>query len=176
MLGVAHARLFREYLDACDVIGVRHLWQHIAPHLPQPKNDFETMVMIHRARTETIAVPLAKRAYSHHWLVQNGLPSGLPDHLKPKAERYGYKFAYGVGIGMKVAGNDPTKRALAKAVQTAMGRAVSEAFADGRTDGEHLRRRMLEAKQSAVRSFGRPCISVKISFDFAGLPPRLKQV
>lgn len=173
-----HSALFRDYLDRCDIEGVRKLWKHVAPHLPQPHGDFEVQVMIHSARTQAEFLPLKLRAYSHQWMLANGLPSQLPEHLKPAAERYDFRFAYGVGIAMKTtsSGTDPQralKKQLAREIQTAMGQAVEEAFADGRTDSDHLRRRMGDAKDRALRNFGRPKINVTARLNFSGLPARL---
>lgn len=163
-----HARLMRDYLERCDIAGVRKLWAAIAPHLPQPTNDFETMAMVHRARTEAATVSLRQRAYSHQWLLANGLPSGLPPRLRPRAEREAFTFARGVGIALK-AKDGGDKRLIGVAVQRAMNDAVEEAFADGRTDPEFLRARMEEARLRALRQAGRPRITVNVKFDMDSL-------
>lgn len=89
---------FQRCLAECDVAGIRRLWRHVQPNLPQPGSDFEALATIHRARTETRSLSLQLRAYSHRWLLDNGLPSGLPDDLKPAAERRYPKIAEGVGL------------------------------------------------------------------------------
>ena len=148
-----HSEQFRDCLDRCDVQGVRALWGHCFAHLPQPGSDFEVLVMIHRARTEAQSVVRSKRYYSHQWLVANGIPSGLPEKDRPKAERRDFKFAYGVGIAVKTNSQDPERQALARHVQDAMADAVEHAFADGRTDTAFLRARMGEARAVATRRF-----------------------
>lgn len=163
-----HARLMRDYLERCDVAGVRKLWAALAPHLPQPANDYETMVMIHRARTEAATVSMRQRAYSHQWLLANGLPSGLPPRLRPRAERMDFAFAFGVGIGLKSCGVGE-KRQLGASLQQAMGSAVEAAFAEGETRPAKLRERMAEARARVLRQAGGPRVTVRVSFDFESL-------
>lgn len=167
-----HSDLFRRCLESCDIEGVRKLWAHVAPHLPQPNGDYQVQVMIHSARTQAASMPLRLRAYSHQWLLANGLPSQLPNDLKPKAEQMDFKFSFGVGIGMKMATTDPQKRAVGQLIQRAMGEAVEEAFADRRTETVFLRQRMVEAKERTIRSLGRPKINVTVGYDFSGFPAR----
>ncbi len=171
-----HSALMRLYLETQDVAGLRRLWAHMAPHLPQPKSDYDVQVMLHSARTKSVSMAFKARAYSHQWLVANGLPSGLPNRLRPKAEQIDFKFAFGVGIGMKVAGNDPVKRALAKSIQTAMGHAVEDAFAEKKTDLPFLRQQMAGARDKAIRAFGGPQIRVRVGYDFSGLQAPLNDV
>lgn len=174
-----HSTLFRQYLETCDIEGVRKLWRHVAPHLPQPHGDFQVQVMIHSARTQAESIAPRLRAYSHQWLKANGLPSQLPEHLKPAAERMDFRFAFGVGIGMKTtsAGSGEVKamkQQLGREIQRAMGRAVEEAFADNRTDADHLRARMREARDKTIRAFGRPRVKVDVKFNFSGLPAKAR--
>lgn len=171
-----HARLFREYLDACDVPGMRRLWAHVAPHLPQPRNDFETMVMIHRARTEARSVPFAMRAYSHQWLLANGMPSGLPNDLKPKAEQIEFTFAYGVGLAVKTASEDPAKQYVTMELHAAMSAAAAEAISDGRVETPFIRQRMAEARTKRLNYLGRPQIRVTVSYDLPGIAAAIKHV
>ena len=79
-----HAAEARRCIRECDVAQMRKLWQHIAPHLPQPKDDVEALTSMHYARTVAEFVPLNGRAYSHRWLIDNGYPSGLPDRAEAK--------------------------------------------------------------------------------------------
>lgn len=166
-----HSDLFRSYLETSDLEGIRKLWHHVAPHLPQPKGDFEVQVMMHAARTQAASIAPRLRYYSHQWLLANGLPSPLPEHLKPAAERMDFKFAFGVGIRVKA--TDPQKKPMAEAIERAMDLAVREAFADGRTDTVHLSRRMTEARDRTIRQFGRPQITVSVGFKPPGMGPRV---
>lgn len=165
---MVHARLMRDYLERCDVTGVRKLWAAIAPHLPQPANDYQTMVMVHRARTEAATVSLRQRAYSHQWLLANGLPSGLPPRLRPRAERMDFAFAFGVGVALKTCGTG-AKQQVGALLQRAMGDAVEAAFAEGDTRPEVLRERMAEARERTLRQAGRPRVTVRVSFDMGSL-------
>jgi hypothetical protein len=152
------ANAFRQCLEVADLEGVRALWGEVAPHLPQPKSDFEVQVMMHRARTEVAGIPRSKRYYSHCWLIANGLASGLPEHEKPKAERRDFKFAYGVGIVVKTNSPDPMRQQAAKLVERAMSDAVEDAVANGghATDRALMQSRMDHARIRTVKQlFGR---------------------
>jgi hypothetical protein len=81
------ADAFRRCLIELDVVGICDLWFHAAPHLPQPKNNEEALISLHYARTQAGSIPVRLRCYSHSWLCERGLPSSLPDWMKPKAVR-----------------------------------------------------------------------------------------
>lgn len=139
---------FRAALIELDVPLVRKIWAHVAAHLPQPRSDAEALTMAHRARSEAKSIPFRHRAYSHRWLLDNGYPSGLPDKLRPRAERMYPRIVEAVGIAVRV----PEHRAeLGKRIQTAMSDAVLEAYADKRTDSDFVRARMMEARQRQLR-------------------------
>jgi hypothetical protein len=135
----------RQVLVECDVSGARRLWAEYAPHMPQPQDDAEALVCLHRARTEAASLALRLRAYSHRWLVDHDWPSGLPDELRPKAERLYPRIASSVGIGVKSAYPE-----VASEIRGAMEDAVLEAEADGRlTDAPFVKGRMMEARAKA---------------------------
>src|SRR6476620_6475738 len=92
----------RQCLEEANAPAVRKLWAEMCPHLPQPESDFEALACLHRARTEARSMPLNLRAYSHRWLLDRGFPSGLPDHLKPKADRLYPQVVSAVGIAVTV--------------------------------------------------------------------------
>lgn len=175
--------LFREYLATSNLDGIRRLWLHLYPGMPQPAGDFEVQVVMHLARTQAETIPLKLRLYSHQWLLANGQPSQLPDMLRPMAERVGGTFSRGVGIAVLTddpAGiADPALRAAAeqkqrigKMLQEAMGAAVKDAFASGRTDAGFLRQRMDEARSGVLRRSGGPQVKVAVTHNFAGLNVR----
>lgn len=138
----------RRCLEELDVPAARSLWRQMAPHLPQPKDDAEALVCLHRARTEARSMPLRLRAYSHRWLTDAGWPSGLPDALRPRAERMYPKVASAVGIAVKM--RDPAFAAAAAEIRGAMEYVVLEADADGRLeDARFVRGRMQEARIKA---------------------------
>lgn len=143
-----HAAEFRRCLNDCDVAALRKLWLHCFPHLPQPETDLQATIILHRARTEAESVPLRLRAYSHRWLEDNGHQSGLPDHLKPAAERIYPKIVSAVGIAVQ-----PFRLSadVAKGVERAMSDAVADAYAEGNKDPVFVSKRMKEARAKFLR-------------------------
>lgn len=135
---------FRAALEACDVALVRRMWHHVSPNMPQPRDDEDALQRIHYARTLMDVISFDRRAYSHAWLLERALPSGLPDHLKPRAQRLYPVTVSAVGIAVR--GSSAIGRQLAPLIRGVMSAAVSEAYADGRTDPEFVKVRMREAK------------------------------
>jgi len=141
----------RRYLEAGDVTGVRRLWQHEFPHLPQPQDDGEALVVLHMARTAAASIPLKLRAYSHRWLLDHNFPSQLPDDLKPAAERMYPKVVTAVGISVNAI-SELLRPAMVE-IHKAMEDAVLEAYSDGKEgDIPHIRNRMKEARERAVKA------------------------
>ena len=92
------------------------------------------------------------RAYSHAWLLGEGLPSGLPDELKPKAERMFPRVVEGVGIA--VGGTSELGRAIAPLVRSAMSDAVRDVYADSKNrspEVELVKSRMALARTYTVK-------------------------
>lgn len=141
---------FRRALEDGDIAALRGLWAVAAPHLPQPKSDAEAEIVMHRARTEAASVSLAARAWSHRWLVERQLPSGLPDALRPKAEQLCPIVAEGVGISVRA--RSPIFAPAAAEMQRAMEGAVADAYADGRRDPAFVRARMAEARERTAKA------------------------
>lgn len=140
-----HADAFRRCLVDLDVVGICDLWFHVSPHLPQPKNNDEALATIHYARTQAGSIPVRLRCYSHAWLSERGLPSGLPDWLKPKAARLYPHQVNAVGVAVKAlsAAAEP----LARAIERAMSDAAAECYADGVRDSATIKARMAEARK-----------------------------
>ena len=128
--------------------GIRRLWQHVSPHLPQPTSDHEALIAIHYARTLAQSFSLRLRAYSHAWLLDHGYPSALPDELKPKAERMYPRIVEGVGIACT--GTSEIGRAIAPIIQGAMSDAVHGIYADKRPDPVFVKARMMDARKRIV--------------------------
>lgn len=146
----SHQDAFRRCLDELDVAGIRRLWKHVSPNLPQPRNDKDALIALHIARTASDAIEFEKRAYSHRWLMDSGLPSRLPDNLKPGAERIYPTIAQGVGISVN-SKSDLFKPILAP-VRQAMEVAVLEADADRKlSHSDYVRARMKEARDRTIR-------------------------
>lgn len=145
---------FRALLEAGDVDALRKAWSRVAPHLPQPASREQAEVVMHHARTQTASLPLRARAWSHRWLSERGLPSGLPDPLRPKAERIYPRIAEGVGISVNF--KSAWMKPAAAEVRGAMEDAVSEAYADTRggqrPDPGFVAARMKDAKARKLRA------------------------
>lgn len=130
-----HSAEMRRCLVECDVAGIRRLWHHLSPHLPLPNSVDDTICAIHMARTVTNSIPLKHRAYSHNWLVERGMPSQLPDRLRPRAERLYKKPLEAVGIatlGGAISG-DPDRKAISDAVRKVMEDVVMDYYSTDRS-------------------------------------------
>jgi hypothetical protein len=149
------ALAFRNLLEAGDVDGLRAYWAEIAPGMPHAQTRDQAEIVMHRARTEADSIALRHRAYSHAWLRERSLPSGLPDHLKASAERLYPVAAKAVGISVNV--RNAFFRPAMIEVRGAMESAVMDADADGRiADAAFVTARMNEARAKSMRAlFGR---------------------
>lgn len=145
-----HTAELRRCLADCDVVAIRRLWRHVSPHLPQPQSDHAALVSIHHARTTMASMALKLRAWSHRWLLDHGYPSGLPDDLKPRAERMYPKIADAVGIS--VGATSPILKPVAVIVRGAMENAVLDAYADNKRDPAFVKARMQEARASIQKT------------------------
>lgn len=144
------AEAMRRCLEEMDVEGARSLWTLIAPNMPQPKSNFEAMIMLHMARTQMKRLTPRQRYYSHRWLLDHNQLSQLPDAEKPAAERMYPQVVSSVGIAIK--STSELTKPIVPHIRGAMENAVLEAYADGRRDDiSHIRQRMREARQTVVR-------------------------
>jgi hypothetical protein len=133
-----------------DVQGIRQLWHLIAQNMPQPKSDAEALKTIHYARTLMESIPLRKRFYSHRWLIDHGILSGLPDTLRPTAERTFPRMARSVGLSINT--HSEMVKPAVPLIRGAIESAINEAYADGKhNDIPHIKERMKEAKTTTVR-------------------------
>ena len=144
-----HSDEMARCLATCDVDGVRRLWKYVAPHLPQPASDREALTTIHYARTLNHAMSFRLRAYSHAWLLDNNHPSGLPDELKPKAQRLYPRIVEAVGVACH--GNGELMRSVAPLLQRAQLDAVEDCYANGDTETETVKAQMTAAKRKTIR-------------------------
>lgn len=143
------AAAFRQLLEDGDVDALRAAWAQVMPGLPQPESREHAEVSMHHARTQTVSIPLRPRAYSHRWLTERGLPSGLPDPLRPMAERMYPVIAGAVGISVNTS-NEWLRPAMLE-VRTAMEHAVEDCYADNETDPGYVRARMMEVREHTLR-------------------------
>jgi hypothetical protein len=148
---VKHSAEARRIVEALDIESFRRLWPVIFPQYPALNTDADVLTAMHYARTSMKTVAFKSRAYSHAWLVDRGIPSGLPDNLKPKAERI-YPVTRSA-VGIMVHSKYPEVK---RAIRGAMEGAVLEAEADNRlTDSDHVKGRMQEARRREIkRMFG----------------------
>jgi len=149
-----HSSLFRECLEQLDLPRARAVWGQCAPHLPQPGSDDDLLATLHMARTAAKSLGFKLRAYSHAWLLERGLPSQLPDGLKPSAERLYPRKVSAVGISVNV---KPDFAPAGDMIRAAMENAVLEAVEDKKLeDSTHVRARMQDARMKERRAlFGR---------------------
>ncbi len=134
-----HAAEFRRCLEMIDVKGVRRLWRHVSPHLPQPKDDDDALYTIHLARVAMKdAIAPALRQYSEAWL--NERKVGRVAH------------AVGIAVGMKADWEDPRLAEQFLNVRGEMEHAVTTAIADGvelETESVEVKARMMLARERA---------------------------
>lgn len=152
---IRHAGAMRRCLLELDVAGHRRLHRHLYPHHDQPASDRDALITMHLARTMDGTIPLKARAYSHRWLLDNGLPSPLPDNLKPMADRLYPRVAEAV-IVSATARSEIFKPA-APLIQEAMVAVAEDTFAtDKKVDHIKLRADLREARVVAINQlFGR---------------------
>jgi hypothetical protein len=148
VLRPGHEQELKRCLEECDVMGMRALWAHVAPGMPQPEDDSEARMSIHYARSSADWMQFKLRAYSHAWLTERGFPSGLPDELRPKAQRIYPVVVHGVGIAV---GAPAHRRELARGLERAMSDAVMDCYADRKTEPEFVSGRMREAWRKFYR-------------------------
>ncbi len=142
---------FRAALYDGDVQRTRHLWAQVSPEMPQPENYGEAEVVMHQARTAAESVALEKRIYSHAFLAERGLPSQLPDDMKPKRERKGPPVIFPAAlIGVGTLSSNADRREEAKAMEKAMADAVGDMITSGITDRERISKRMWEARDAFI--------------------------
>jgi len=141
--------VMRRALEDHDAVTCRRLWKYVAPNMPQPQSDLEAEITMHHACTQANNIRFKSRAYSHHWLKDHGYPSGLPDYLRPRAERMYPKVVDAVGIA--VSSMSEAMEPVIPIIRGAMENVVLEHYADGVKNPEILKPRMLEARDQAIK-------------------------
>lgn len=105
------------------------------------------MIALHVARTGSESMDLGRRAYSHAWLLERGLPSQLPDHLKPSAQRM-----YPVTVGSVGIAVGSRHEVVKDNVSGAMRHAVLDCYANGDEEPAIVRPRMMDAKDKELKA------------------------
>lgn len=125
----------------------------LTPHLPAPPSDHAAEAALHHARTQARSVPMRLRAWSHRWLCERGYPSGLPDILRPRAERLYPTVVEAVGISCNAV--SPSMRPIVSEIRRSMEAVVLDVYADtkhrGHPDPALVRGRMREARERTVK-------------------------
>lgn len=132
-------------MEELDVVAARRLWQHVNPHLKQPANDHETLLMLHHARTQSNVIRLRERVYSDRWLFDHGYPTALPDNLRKLGDRLYPRIVEGVGISVAV--SSEFMRPVGDALVHAQAVVVADAYNSGPVvDAAKLKVAMEEAR------------------------------
>lgn len=135
---------FREALEQLDIELARKIWVYSMPHLPAPETAEEAEIVVHMTRTQIEQISFRARAYSHAWLIERRFPSGLPDELRPRAQRLYPVVAEAVGLAVQ----NRTPEALA------IRRAMEEAVLDvGLKNPLTTKRAILAARERARKRF-----------------------
>jgi hypothetical protein len=146
---VKHSSIAIQYLEECNVDGLRLLWKEVFPEIPQPTVDYGILCVIHLARTRISSLSFRYRAYSHSWLLERGIPSMLPDRLRPSADRMYPRIVEAVGISVNSKSNI-IKPALSM-IQKNMSDVVLECYSDKKTDVRFIRQRMNNVRADTMR-------------------------
>jgi hypothetical protein len=125
-----HSAEILRCLVEVDARGIRKVWNHMAPGMPQPKDDEEALIGIHLARLKLPTMTERQRNYSRRFL----------------AEREAGRRALAVGISV----NAPThRRTQALSIRHEMSEAVLLSVRDGLdldVDAKEVSRRMTIAR------------------------------
>lgn len=126
------ANAYRDILLALDVDAARRLWAKVSPHLYQPKDDEETLVMLHTARVKLLSIPVKARAYSAAWLAEREAQAVEPRIVQ--------------AVGAASSAKDPGfKSALVGAMSRAAEAAITGGL-DPDRDANEIRSAMLDAR------------------------------
>ncbi len=130
-----------------DVLSMRAIHRLTNPQ-QDPGTDWDILCALHGCRTRLDNVPIKDRQYSHAWLSERGMPSDLPDHLKP--EQIVPRVVEGVGIIVAASSEELEPAALL--VRREMEKVVLDAYADSTSpDPQALQARMMEARKKELR-------------------------
>jgi len=115
-------------VEAVDVEAAKRADRALFAHLPPVMSDQDWLIVLHHARTQSNSVRFRLRAYSHCWLLDRGLPSGLPDGLRPAAQRLYPRVVEGVGVA--VLARSSSLQVVARGIRKAMSDTAAEIYGD----------------------------------------------
>lgn len=142
----------RQCIIDVDVLVARKLWQYVLPHIPTPVTDGEIEIVLHHARSKLATALFRDRAYSHMWLTERGIPSGLPDRLRPRAQRMYPTIVPAVGVSINLSSR--WLKPLKPIVQKEIHNAIMDIHADGKLlDDELVKGRILEVRDATMKKF-----------------------
>lgn len=128
-----HTEEFRRCLILLDVPGIRRLWAHVAPGLPQPATDQDALHSMHLARVAMKTLPAALKDYSEAWLRERGTG----------------RVAHAVGISVKsISGREDRAADVREAMSDAVLLAIKDGVDLAAEPGE-VKRRMMSARARA---------------------------
>lgn len=141
----------RDALERGDAGAVRSIYHRLYPAMPQPTDHSEDMVVLHQARTAAESVSLAKRLYSHAWLTERGLQSGLPNALRPPAEQRQGRVVAAVGVSYGSKSRRPDRVEEAAEIERVMARAAGDLIREGITDRARIAPAMWAARERFIK-------------------------
>jgi hypothetical protein len=134
-VGFKYADEYRRCLLELDVVGIRKLWAHTNPGLPQPTTDDAALHTLHLARTMIEDFPAHLQDYSREW-------------LKERAALDCRRLAKAVGVAVLLP--TPGREAQGHDVRDAMSDSVKDSIRAG-IDIDHeaaeVKRRMFLARE-----------------------------
>lgn len=149
-----HKSLAQRLIEDLDVDGVLNLWNEVFPHIQKPISRASALVILHMARTQMRSVRMRLRAYSHCWLIDRGMPSQLPDQLRPRAERLYPRVVEGVGFAFGT--TSPIVKPAAPIVTGRVTDTILECYADNTTDPAYVQPRMMDTYRKTMHElFGK---------------------
>lgn len=140
-----YAAEFRRCLVGLDIAGIKAIWGHAFPNMPQPSSDEQALLCLHMARTQAKSIQFPLRAYSHRWLTERGYPSQLPDELKPSAERMYPVVVTAVGISVNYTAKH--LKPAGKLIEKAIAATIEDAYANGDTEPDLIKTLIEETSQ-----------------------------
>lgn len=117
--------------------------QGLLARFPNLGTDREALITLHLARTKLDTIPLKLRLYSDAWLKDRGLPSMLPEELRPPV------IADVVGISV-----NSKYPFVQKAIHGVMSNAVLDCCANGDWGDALVKRQMMAARERERRALG----------------------
>jgi hypothetical protein len=134
--------------------------------MPQPKTKKDTLATLHVCRTVNEKADFKLRAYSHAWLIERSLPSQLPDHLKPRAERLYPRIVTAAAYSINF--RSPFLKPIKPLVLQAIDARMNELWADNKNkapDSQLVLKEICDTKNNMMRKLIGSAVSANIDKD-----------